>query len=154
MEPWPTNRARNSSTARAGADRETTLMKFELREASPGYLILTGHGGLSWEDRELLSAGVEQYLVGCDTLHGVAFDMAHIQFVNSAGLGALFQLVQRVRSRGGGLAFVNVPPAIRRLLSTVGMERLAKFADSVPEALKLLAGVSKGSENAASPSVS
>jgi len=59
--------------------------------------------------------------------------------VNSAGLGALFQVAQRIRSRGGQLAFANVPPAIQRLLATVGMSRLAVFGRDVTEALTLLA---------------
>ena len=116
-----------------------TLMKFELREATPGYLVLTCRGGLSWEDRELLAASVEQHLVGGNNLHGLVLDMSGVEFVNSAGLGALFQLIQRLRGRGGSLAFAGVPPTIGRLLTTVGMERLAEFGQDVPEALALLA---------------
>ncbi|MGD8452445.1 MAG: STAS domain-containing protein [Phycisphaerae bacterium] len=114
-------------------------MKFDLHEASPGFVVLTCNGGLSWEDRELLSASVEQYLVGRESIRGLALDMSQVEFVNSAGLGALFQLVQRLRSRGGRLAYAAVPATIRRLLSTVGMERLALFAENIPEALQLLA---------------
>ena len=114
-------------------------MKFELHEANPGFVVLTCHGGMSWEDRELLAATVEQYLTGRGVLRGLALDMGNVEFVNSAGLGALFQLVQRLRSRGAELAFANVPPTIQRLLNTVGMERLTRFAKDVPAALQLLA---------------
>jgi anti-anti-sigma factor len=114
-------------------------MRFDLRDASPGFAVLTCRGGLSWEDRELLAASVEQYLVGREHLRGLVLDMSAVDFVNSAGLGALFQLVQRLRSCGAHLAFASVPPAINRLLTTVGMQRLAKFGRDVSEALKLIA---------------
>jgi anti-anti-sigma factor len=113
--------------------------KFELHEASPGYLVLTCRGGLSWEEREHLAATVEQSLVARTALRGLVLDLGAVDFVNSAGLGALFQVAQRIRSRGGQLAFASVPPAIQRLLTTVGMSRLAVFGRDLTEALTLLA---------------
>jgi anti-anti-sigma factor len=117
-----------------------TLTKFELHEASPGYAVLTCRGGLSWEEREHLAATVEQYLIGRASLRGLVLNLAEVEFVNSAGLGALFQVVQRVRSREGVLAFAAVPPMIHRLLMTVGLGRLARFGRDVAEALDLLRG--------------
>jgi anti-anti-sigma factor len=125
--------------------------KFELREASPGYLVLTCRGGLSWEEREHLAATVEQYLVGRPSLHGMVLDMGAVEYVNSAGLGALFQVVQRVRSRGAQLAFANVPPAIHRLLTTVGMVRLAAIAPDTDAALIQLAQSAAGATSDNSP---
>ena len=127
---WPTRRRPDPL--------QGMLMKIEWRDASPGYGVLTCRGGLSWEEREYLVASVEQYLVGRDDLRGLVLDMAEVDFVNSAGLGALFQLAQRLRSRGGQLAFASVPPQIARLLATAGMTRLAKMGGDVPEALHLL----------------
>jgi len=126
-------------------------MKFDLHEASPGCVVLTCQGGLSWEDRELLAATVEQCLAGRSTLRGLVLDMTGVEFVNSTGLGALFQLVQRLRSRGGQLAFAAVPPTIRRLFATVGMERLAKLADSVAEALDMLAQPPEATDTGSGP---
>ena len=115
-----------------------SLLKFELREAGPGLLVLTARGGLSWEDRELLAASVERQLVGRNELRGVVLDMTDVEFVNSAGLGALFQLVQRLTSRGARLAFANVPAPIHRVFLTVGMDRLTVFGDDVAQALAKL----------------
>ena len=61
-----------------------------------------------------------------------------VEFVNSAGLGALFQLVQRLRQRGGMLALANVPPNLVRLFRAVGLARVARISDSVESALDLL----------------
>jgi len=135
----PTFRGTIAAAADTWSARQEALMKFELREASPNCVVVTCRGGLSWEDRELLAANVEQYLAGREDGLDVVMDMGGVEFVNSAGLGALFQLVQRLRSRRGQLAFANIPPSIRRLLTTVGMERLSKFADTVSDAISILA---------------
>jgi anti-anti-sigma factor len=132
MLSWPTIRGKMHPAPAGSGARKGPLMKFELRETSPGFVVLTCHGGLSWEDRELLAASVEQYVIGRESPRGLVLDMTGVEFVNSAGL------VQRVRGRGGRLAFAAVPPTILRLLNTVGMDRLARFADSVSEALALL----------------
>jgi anti-anti-sigma factor len=126
-------------------------MRFDLREATPGFVVLMCRGGLSWEDRELLAASVEEYLVGRNPLRGLVLDLAAVDFVNSAGLGALFQLVQRLKTGGGQLAFASVPPAIDRLLTTVGMHRLAHFCQDVPEALKLLVQAATAADAARDP---
>ncbi|MFH1747600.1 MAG: STAS domain-containing protein [Planctomycetota bacterium] len=115
-----------------------TQMKFELREAGPGYLVLTCRGGLSWEDRELLTVSVEQHLAERPVIHGLVLDMSNVEFVNSAGLGALFQLIQRLRERGGQLAFAHVPPTLRRLFSAVGLDRVVTFGDDISMALQAL----------------
>lgn len=112
--------------------------KFALREIGPGCLLLTCQGGLSWEDREVLAAGIERFLHGGNPIRGLIADMAGVNFVNSAGLGALFQLVQRMRSRSARLVFVNVPPQIERLFATVGLTRLADIAPDVDTAWQTL----------------
>ncbi len=118
---------------------EGKLLKFELREAGPGLLVLKCRGGLSWEDRDLLAGSVEQHLSGRQGLRGLVLEMSGVEFVNSAGLGALFQLVQRLRSRGGRLAFANTPAPIRRLFTAVGMDRLALLGEDVGALLAQLA---------------
>jgi anti-anti-sigma factor len=114
-------------------------LKFELRDAGSGIVVVTCHGGLSWEDRELLAAAVEQQLAQRDSFSALVMDMHDVSFVNSAGLGALFQLVQRVHQRDAGFVFAGLPGAIRHLFVTVGLDRVAQFADDVNEALRFLA---------------
>jgi len=113
-------------------------MKFDVRDAGNGCLVLTCHGGLSWEDRELLAASVEQFVAGRETFQGAVLDMGTVEFVNSAGLGALFQLVQRLHGRSAQLALYRVPPTLKRLFHAVGLDRLATMCDDLPAALQAL----------------
>lgn len=113
--------------------------KFELREISPTCLLLTCAGGLSWEDRDVLANEVAHFLEPRPALTGVVLDLAAVQFVNSAGLGALFQLIRRVRERGGRVVFANVPPTLLRMFHAVGIDRMAGIGADVKAAVALLA---------------
>lgn len=113
-------------------------MKFGLSEATPGYHVLTCRGGLSWDERETLIATVNQYFQGRENPRGLVVDMTDVDFMNSAGVGALFRLAQRFRTSGGKLAFANLSPTFSRLLTTVGMDRMATLGTSIDETLKTL----------------
>jgi|GEM_PF-5184434 len=115
-----------------------TQAKFELRDLGPAGLVLRCQGGLSWEDRDLLAAQIEQHIQYRPGLPGVVFDLAGLEFINSAGLGALFQVNRRLRDRGARLAFANVPPMIVRMFRAVGLTRLCGLAETVEQALAWL----------------
>lgn len=137
-----------------GGGLQDTSMKFQVRETGPGCLLVSCEGGLSWEDRDVLVATVDSHLLGLNKLQGVVLDLAKIEYVNSAGLGALFQLVQRIRAAGGRIVFAGTPSTIQRLLRTVGMERLASFAENVPAGFAVLCNGGNKSEAAADEAMS
>lgn len=117
---------------------QDSTVKFEVREVAKGCLVINCHGGLSWEDRDLLTEGVRKNLDPHGPISGVVLDLAQIEFINSAGVGALFQLLNFLRCRGGRLAFVNVSPPIMRLFRTVGLNRSAAIGESLDDALESL----------------
>ena len=114
-------------------------MTFEVQEAGPDCLLLTCRGEISWEDREGLVSSVEQHLLAHRAAPRVVMDLHEVRYINSAGLGALFQLVQRLRGCGGNLAIAQASTAVQRLFHTVGLDRLAPLAPDIATALSLLA---------------
>ncbi len=121
-----------------GGNMQDTRAKFQIHEAAPGCLVVKCSGGLSWEDRDLLAESIDQCLGEQQQIKGLVLDMARVTFVNSAGLGALFQLVERVRSHGGELILACVPPALLRLFRAVGLNRTVRMADDVNSGVRLL----------------
>jgi anti-anti-sigma factor len=121
-----------------GGSMQEGAATFLMREASPTALVLTCQGGLSWEERDVLAHQVNEYLQQRPSVIGLVADMADVDFVNSAGLGALFQLNRRLRDRGGRIVFANVPPQLLRVFRAVGLDRLAGVEGSVEAALQLL----------------
>ena len=115
-----------------------THPKFQFRDAGPTCLLLSCEGGLSWEDRDMLTNEVERYLYPRPGVRDLAIDMSAVRFVNSAGLGALFQLYRRIRQRGGRVVFANVPAVVGRVFNAVGLDRLAQLVPDVPAAFQAL----------------
>jgi anti-anti-sigma factor len=113
-------------------------MTFEVQDAGADCLVLTCRGEISWEDREGLVTSVEQHLHEAKGTPRVIMDLRDVRYINSAGLGALFQLVQRLRGRGGSLGLAQASTSVQRLFHTVGLDRLATIAPDIATALSLL----------------
>lgn len=111
--------------------------KLQFCEATPLAVVLACTGGLSWEDRNLLAEEVTRYLGARPGARAVVLNMAGISFVNSAGLGALFQLCARLRQHEARLLLAHVPPVVLRMFYAVGLDRLAGIATDVADAVRL-----------------
>lgn len=117
---------------------QDTSAKLEITELQSNRLLLRCSGGLSWEDRALLADQVERRLAGRTPCGGVVLDFSQVEFVNSAGIGAIFQLANRLRKYEGPLALAAVRPIFLRMFRLAGLERLALLEDSVESALRRL----------------
>jgi anti-anti-sigma factor len=129
-----------------GAKMQDSAMRVDIRQAGDGWATVTCRGDLSWADRDALRDSVERYMGEHPGSLSVALDVGGVDYVNSAGLGALFQLVRFVRSRGGDTALCDVSPRLARLFRTVGLHRLAPIHPNVQHAISA-AGRSKPAES-------
>jgi anti-sigma B factor antagonist len=69
----------------------------------------------------------------------VLFDLTGVEFVDSAGLGALVGGIRRVRELSGAIAVVCPKPRLAQLLHTTGFDRLVSVYTSVDEAATVFA---------------
>ena len=76
-----------------------------------------------------------QALAGLAWGSQVVIDMSGVAFIDSAGVGALVGGVRRIRDRGGDVAVACPRPGLRRLLHTIGVDRLVTVAEDVEQAL-------------------
>ena len=100
-------------------------------------LVLTCAGQMGWEDRDNLVAKVRETAGEAGQFH-LLMDLEAIEYINSAGVGALFQLAQMVGERDGKLVLANVPPTVQKLFQTVALHRLAHIADTLDDARTFL----------------
>lgn len=114
---------------------QDALTKFEIQEIRPGCVVLRCSGGLSWEDRAQLADRVDRHFAPLANVSGAVLDLSAVEFVNSAGVGALFQLAQRLRVKGGRLLLAHTPPRLVRLFRLAGLNRVAPLCDDVATAL-------------------
>jgi len=57
-------------------------------------------------------------------------DCGSLQYISSAGFGAISGAVKRCRDSGGDLRFCNVPEKIRKVMAFVGLQGLVRSYDS------------------------
>jgi anti-anti-sigma factor len=68
-------------------------------------------------------------------------DVSDVRFMDSTGLGVLFNAFKRLRSLDGGLAIVSDDPHIHSLFEIVGLERVLAIYSSREAAVSALCGV-------------
>jgi anti-sigma B factor antagonist len=64
----------------------------------------------------------------------VVIDLSDVDFIDSAGLGALIGGIRRTREVGGDVALACPRPTLARLLRTTGIDQLVTVAPTVAEA--------------------
>jgi len=67
--------------------------------------------------------------------HEVVLHLEKVDFLDSAGLGALVRLVSAARTRGGDLKLCAVPPQVRKTLELTNLTSLFKTYDSEADAI-------------------
>ena len=71
----------------------------------------------------------------CSPNAQLVLDLEHVEFVDSAGLGAIVATLKRLRSEGGDMKVCNVAKPVHELFSLVRMHQLVRVCDSLEEAL-------------------
>ena len=69
----------------------------------------------------------------------VVLDLAHVEFVDSAGLGSMVWAVKQLASRGGDMRLCNVNGSVRALFELVRMHKLVSVFNSRDEAVESFA---------------
>jgi anti-anti-sigma factor len=100
-------------------------------------LVVSCSGNIDWEDRDHLLSRIRDALGEKDAPQ-VLMDMEQVDFVNSAGIGAVLQVARAVQDRGGRLIMASVPPHLLELFHTVGLPRLVEFEDTMASARSAL----------------
>lgn len=62
-------------------------------------------------------------------------DLSGVQFMDSAGLGALIGGIRKVRDNEGKISVFSDRAAITRLLHTTGFDRIVAVKEELPEAI-------------------
>ena len=113
----------------------THLVIVHGRTASADVLSLVGQ-------LDLASVG---RLVGCaaDVIRRgsvrLIVDLAGVEFVDSAGLAGLLNVLRRADRAGGGMVLVHVSPELLRIMAMTRLDREFTFAETLPRAEARLA---------------
>lgn len=64
----------------------------------------------------------------------VLLNMAHVNYVSSAGLGAIFTLMKKLKENGGDLLLCNLQPQIKKVFEIIKALPTTSIFSSVEEA--------------------
>lgn len=65
----------------------------------------------------------------------MVLDMAEVQYMNSAALRTLADVITKSREKGGDLKLAALQPKVRRVLQIVGFDRFSSIHDTLQTAL-------------------
>jgi len=86
-------------------------------KAAEGFRTVTPHGPIDAQSAPGFDAEVRKNLD--DKTRVVLVDMAHVEYVSSAGLQVLFALKKELAAKGGDLLFCHLKPQITKLFQVV-----------------------------------
>jgi len=68
--------------------------------------------------------------------HRVVLDCRDLDYIGSAGLGALIGFAKEAREKGGDVKLLNVPERIYKIIELLGFTKVLQVHDSEDRALK------------------
>jgi stage II sporulation protein AA (anti-sigma F factor antagonist) len=80
---------------------------------------ITLHGRLDYATAQALDAQLKAVLETREIKYAI-FNLDHVKFMDTGGLGPIVRLIAELHSRGGGGALVQVNPSVLRLLTVTG----------------------------------
>lgn len=102
----------------------------------PGALRVTVTGSLDTPGSEKFMAEMAARVIPhCPSL---VLDMSGVEWVSSAGVGALVRLLTRTQSSGGTLALFGCGPKVHTVLRICGLEKALNVCETATQAQALL----------------
>ena len=113
-----------------------------LREASLGDAIrLDAEGGLDAYTCDQLSRAFEALFRS--RRHRIVLCLEKIEYLSSAGAGAVFAALAEARSKGGDVVILKPSEAARSVFQALGVLAVIHCTDSKEGALAILAGIGR-----------
>jgi anti-sigma B factor antagonist len=100
--------------------------------ASGHCAIVTAGGEIDMDTAVGLGEAVDDALAAASTL---VFDLTHVTFMDSTGLGVLISARNRTRDTGGSVALVHPPDLVRKILAGTMLQEAFAVFGTLEEAL-------------------
>jgi anti-anti-sigma factor len=113
---------------RTGEDTGTTV-----RTDDPGRFVLNCPKRMAWKSRVDLVATVRRQTAG-EKICALIVDLTGVEYMSSAGLGALFALRKHLKDQDGEMVLCSPNPTISRLLETVNLPKLIPVVTDIAAA--------------------
>ena len=106
---------------------------FEMRD---GCGIIAGSGALNAANVDAFRNQFSRWLSENEALQHIVLDLHEVDFMDSAGLGALIALLKLVSERGGNVKIARLQKQVRTVFEITRAYRVFDVFDSVDEAIR------------------
>lgn len=97
-------------------------VSLRIEDQGGGVVRLTAHGAVTQETNAELKAAFERVLAGKP--RRVDFDCAGVDYIASAGVGALVSLLRKLRESNATLRILNLQPDIAQLFAVTHLDKI------------------------------
>ncbi len=98
-------------------------------------LIVKVYGEFDLHGADYARRDIDRFIKSKEAKH-IVFDLAHLTFIDSSGLGVILGRYRKVSENGGRVAITGVPPAIHKVMEISGLTRLMPFFPDCASALQ------------------
>ena len=109
---------------------EADVLNVQTMVDEDGYSVLQPDGDLDTESVQVF----RQAVIDLTDSGALVIDLADVPFVDAVGVGAIVGGVRRAREHGTRVAVARARPAVKQILRTAGMDRIADLTDTMEEA--------------------
>jgi len=106
------------------------VLKVQRKLDSDGYALVRPEGELDASS----VAPFREAVADLTDIGALVIDLAEVPFIDAVGLGAIVGGVRRAREHGTRVAVARARPAVKEILATAGMDRIAELADTIDQA--------------------
>ena len=114
-------------------------MDIEIKRRGKALIVSLG-GELDLASAAEVKEMVDTALTENSRVYHLIWELEHVGFIDSAGLGVLMGRYRQIKARAGKVVALRAVDPVRRMLIMAGMERIMQFADTEELALAQIGG--------------
>ena len=106
-------------------------LKIQITQTRPGIVTVSPEGSIDANTSSTLESEVRRILAG--NVKTLILDMAGVDFISSAGIGAVTKAKVTLKRQGGDLAMINVQPQVKKVFEIMRLGPVLNVFESTQE---------------------
>ena len=106
-------------------------LKIQITQTRPGIVTVSPEGSIDANTSSTLESEVRRILAG--NVKTLILDMAGVDFISSAGIGAVTKAKVTLKRQGGDLAMINVQPQVIKVFEIMRLKSVLNVFESTEE---------------------
>ena len=106
-------------------------LKIRNRQTTPGIVTMSPEGSIDVDTSSILDR--ELCRIIAENIKTLVLDMAGVDFISSAGIGAVTKAKVTIKRQGGDLAMINVQPQVKTVFEIMRLGPVLNVFESIQE---------------------